>query len=199
MTDWDNANSHMDAISQYSKVYLGGYGFGAVAGYKDENVLLFIMDKETMEDFCVRPQTRIGLTAAATLCKDGCQLTKGMDLPGRKTITMAYSQYAYIGATLEMHTLYTARPFHNMKYYSKKAKTADIIYKAGHVELPEDSLVPDIHMKLNLLAKGETWVAGDTDRGKALRHIKIAKEADKNVKEELKNSRHKGVVFPKEG
>eukprot|EP00977_Amphora_coffeiformis_P009385 scaffold2168_cov180-Amphora_coffeaeformis.AAC.4 len=174
-------------------VYLGGYGFGPVIGYKDENVLLFIMDAETMQDFTERPQTRIGLTAASTLCRSGCQLTKGIDLPGKKTVTIAYSQYAYVGATLEMHSLYTARPFHNTKFYGKKATTADIIYKPGHVTIPKDTLIPDIVRKLDLLAKGETWVAGEMDRSKTMRHIDIAKKAEKTVKEELKNSRHNAV------
>jgi lipid-binding SYLF domain-containing protein len=44
-------------------IAVGGTSFGAVIGGKRDNSLIFIMDEETLLDFCKRPQSRIGVDA----------------------------------------------------------------------------------------------------------------------------------------
>jgi len=168
--------------------HIAGYGFGAALGKKDEDVLIFIMDDASMKDFAHRPQTRIGVTAALNVGKTGCEVEKGMNttFEGKDTIMVRYTKGAFTGATLEMGTLDTAQDSQNHKFYGKKVTVKDVLFKKDSVTLPKDSLIPDIHDKLGMLARGETWVPGDVDRSRSGRHYQIAKEAEKEAKKEGK-------------
>ena len=110
-------------------VYNGGYGFGALAGKKDDNVLIFIMDAESMDDFASRPQTRIGVVASMTVGKMGGEASQGMDLPKKGTITYSFTKGAYTGLSLEMGTLETLRAKQNSTFYGVKASPSDILFE----------------------------------------------------------------------
>lgn len=168
-------------------VYNGGYGFGATAGKKTENVLIFIMDDASMEDFVTRPQTRIGVVAAMTLCKMGGESSQGMELPNKGTITYSFTKGAFAGLSLEMGTLETLQAKQNRKFYGNKASPAEILFEEGAVEIPQDSLIPDIHKKLGQLAAGETWVAGDEDFRKSTNAREQAIQAEHELKIQNKN------------
>jgi lipid-binding SYLF domain-containing protein len=166
-------------------VYQGGYGFGAILGKKKDDVLIFIMDEESMKNFAMRPQTRIGVTAALTMGKCGGEINQGMELPKKGTITVSFSKGVYTGISIEMGTLETARNRQNETFYGKHVKLSQILFKKDSVDIPEDSLIPDIHKKLALLAKGETWVAGELDRSKST-HVQIlADKADEQAKQKV--------------
>lgn len=172
-------------------IYSAGYSFGPLLGKKDDNLLIFIMDEESMKDFAVRPQTRIGVTAALTLGKHGGEVNRGMDLPKKGTITKVFTHGVFTGASIEMGTLETARDRQNAAYYGKKVKPSQVLFEKNSVTLPEESLVPDIHKKLGLLARGETWVPDDVDKSKSGHFYLLAKQAEE---EEKKKAKHAGAT-----
>lgn len=167
-------------------IYSGGYGFGAVFGKKNDNVLIFLMDDESMKDFAARPQTRIGVTASMVLCKLGGEIGKGMDrtFEGKDTRTVRISNGAFTGITLEMGTLETSRLKQNHDFYNKNVSVSQILFDENSVEFPKDSLIPDIHKKLGKLARGETWVPGDLDRSRSGQFYQLAVQAEQEAEKE---------------
>jgi hypothetical protein len=111
------------------------------------------------------------------------QYYKHMELPKKGTITVSFSKGVYTGMSIEMGTLETARNQQNETFYGKQVKISQILFKKDAVDIPQDSLIPDIHKKLALLANGETWVAGELNRSKSS-HIQIlADQADEQAKQ----------------
>ena len=100
------------------------------------------------------------------------QFYKHMELPKKGTITVSFSKGVYTGMSIEMGTLETARHQQNETFYGKQVKISQILFKKDTVDKPEDSLIPNIHKKFALLAKGDTWVAGELDRSKSS-HVQI--------------------------
>ena len=106
-----------------------------------------------------------------------------MELPKKGTMTVSFSKGVYTGMSIEMGTLETARNQQNETFYGKQVKISQILFKKDAVDIPQDSLIPDIHKKLALLANGETWVAGELNRSKSS-HIQIlADQADEQAKQ----------------
>jgi lipid-binding SYLF domain-containing protein len=167
-------------------VYAGGYAFGALLGKKDDDVFIFIMDDESMKDFATRPQTRLGATAAFSLGRRGGEVSKGTDLPNKGTVTVSMSSGVYTGVGLEMGTLETSRDRQNEAFYGKKAKPSQILFSKDAVALPKDSLIPDIHEKLEMLARGETWLPGEEEKSRSEHFLAEADKAEEEAKVEQK-------------
>ena len=60
----------------------------------------------------------------------------------------------------------------------KKASTEQILFDKDHVHVPEGSLVSDIHEKLGMLARGETWTPGILDQSRSSQAYQIAELAE---------------------
>jgi len=176
------AKNEEGAWSPPVAVYVAGYAFGALLGKKDDDILIFIMDDESVKDFAKKPQTRIGATAAFSVGKIGGEVAAGMDLPNKGTVTVSLSNGIYTGFGLEMGTLETVRDSHNEVFYGKKLKPPQILFEKDAAPLPEDSLIPDIHKKLNMLSLGETWIPGEEDVSRSEHFLKEAEKAEESVK-----------------
>lgn len=152
-----------------SAVAVLGYGGGILAGADHQDALIFIMDQATLKDFCTRPQTRLSPLAAATLGKNFSRQTDvGLDAPDKGTVSVYFSKGLFVGAELEMGTL-DCRDQQNKKFYDKDVQPWDILTKDDAVTIPQDSGVPDLHRKLEMLAQGKTWTPSDVDVNKSER------------------------------
>ena len=152
-----------------SAVAVLGYGGGVLAGADHQDALIFIMDAATLKDFCTRPQTRLSPLAAATIGKNfSRQADVGLEAPDKGTVSVYFSKGLFVGAELEMGTL-DSRDKQNTKFYGKDVQPWDILTKDNAVTIPQDSGIPDLHRKLEMLAQGKTWTPGDVDVDKSER------------------------------
>ena len=177
-----------------SSISIGGTTLGAVAGGKRENVLIFIMDDETLIDFAKYPQTRIALDTALTAGKCGGSLNCGMEAPNKGTISVRFNTGVYFGLGLQMATLGMANEQNNEFYTEeeqeevedagkdpdidedKRIKAKDILLKKNKVKIPEDTQIPDLYEKLRKLANGETWEPGQEDISRSLQFAQVAQK-----------------------
>ena len=164
-------------------VYNGGYSFGPVGGYKQDNYLIFLMDDESMQDFADRPQSRIGVVGSCTIGGTGGEVERGMNktFRGQNSVTVLISKGAFTGVGIEMETFDTCQEKQNNDFYGNHASVNDILFTKGAVEPPKDSLIPDIHSKLRKLARGETWIPGDLDRSRSGRFYQLVENAEGNA------------------
>eukprot|EP00529_Nitzschia_sp_RCC80_P027032 CAMPEP_0113457046 /NCGR_PEP_ID=MMETSP0014_2-20120614/9202_1 /TAXON_ID=2857 /ORGANISM="Nitzschia sp." /LENGTH=274 /DNA_ID=CAMNT_0000348521 /DNA_START=70 /DNA_END=894 /DNA_ORIENTATION=- /assembly_acc=CAM_ASM_000159 len=153
-----------------SAVAVGGTSFGAVLGGKRDNSIIFIMTDEAMTDFVERPQSRIALDAAGTAGNHGGSVNVGMD---QETVTYTTTSGMYVGASVRMATMEPPSA-QNASFYGKEVKAKDILCTPGAVELPENSQVPDIYEKLDMLAKGETWMPNDESLSRSRHFLDLA-------------------------
>lgn len=70
----------------------------------------------------------------------------------------------------------------NEAFYGKKVKAKDILYVEGAVTLPDNSQVPDIYKKLEMLAMGETWTPGDEDLNRSRHFLQQAQSSSLRFK-----------------
>ena len=138
------------------------------------------MDQESVKDFAKRPQTRIGLSAALSVARMGGEANQGNDTTfvGKNTITVMLTNGIFTGVSLEMGTLETVRDEQNAVFYGKKVSTAQILFEKGHVQVPQGSLVTDIHEKLAMLARGETWTPDILDQSRSSQAYQLAELAE---------------------
>ena len=155
-----------------------GYSFGAILGKRDDDILIFIMDKKSMEEFVKMPQTRMGVTAALNIGRFGGQVSQGLELPNKGTITVSFSKGIFTGGGIDVGTLETTRDEVNETFYKQKAKASQILFKKGAVTIPEESMVPDIHEKLQWLAEGKTWTPGAEDIDRSSHYLSLALHAE---------------------
>jgi len=191
----DYENEGEQTWSAPSAVSVGGIATGAVFGGKRDNCLIFLMDDEVMEDFVVRPQSRIALDAAIALGPWGGEASVGMDLPDKGTITVTFPHGAFAGLGLQVATL-DSTDVQNKHFYGKPVSPMEIVTAAPDsavVQIPPNSQIPDLHAKLELMAKGEPWVPSHQD---VKRSIRFAEEAQTQsvrfVKGELGASERSG-------
>ena len=186
--DEEKGNEHNADEDEWSPpvaVYNGGYSFGLVAGYKQDNYLIFLMDNESLQDFADRPQSRIGVVGSCTLGRSGGEVERGMNktFRGQDSITVLISKGAFTGMGIEIETFETCQASQNHEFYGNKATVNDILFEKGSVETPKESLIPDLQSKLRKLARGETWRPGDLDRSRSGHFYMLAQEAEKKAKE----------------
>lgn len=177
-------DSKEDEWSPPVAVYNGGYSFGPVGGYKQDNYLIFLMDDESMQDFADRPQSRIGIVGSCTLGSCGDEVERGMNktFRGQDSVTVLISKGAFTGFGVEMETFETCQEAQNHEFYGKQVSVNDILFEKGSVEIPKDSLVDDIHSKLRKLARGETWVPGDLDRSRSAKVYDMVQKSESKKK-----------------
>ena len=182
--DEEEGDIKEDEWSPPVAVYNGGYSFGPVGGYKQDNYLIFLMDDESLQDFADRPQSRIGIVGSCTAGSAGGEVERGMNktFRGADSITVLISKGVFTGFGIEMETFETCQESQNHEFYGKHAKVNDILFEKGAVELPKDSLVSDIHSKLRKLARGETWIPGDLDRSRSGRFYNLVENAESKRK-----------------
>lgn len=191
----DGASEDASTWSAPSATSVGGISTGALIGGKRDNCLIFLMDDEAMEDFVMRPQSRIALDVAIALGRLGGEKSVGMDLPDKGTITVTFPHGAFAGLGLQVATL-DSTDVQNHQFYGKTVSPMEIVTAAsdGAVkQILSNTQVPDLYDKLDLMAKGEPWVPSDQDIKRSTRFaVEAHKKSIKFVKGELDESKSSG-------
>lgn len=169
----DGNNEDQYEWSLPSAVGMAGYSMGVVAGGKVDRVLSFIMDDETMDDFIARPQTRMGLDATFAAGKAGGDANLGID---QGTVSIFFSTGAFAGLSLQMGTM-TFQKKQNEVFYGKENIHGKDVMVGSELKPPEESQIPDLHKKLEQLARGETWVPSQDDLQRSSHFLNKAQEA----------------------
>lgn len=191
------------AWSAPAAVAAGGYNMGLLAGAKTESVIVFIMvslrwhvtwfltnsivsrksflrtfqNDETLKDMATRPLTRLGLDSSLTCGNKGGTAACGLEAPNRGTITFSLTSGAFAGLSVQMGTLGKSDK-QNQVFYGDKVTAKNILIDktAG---APEGGQIPELYKKLDLLAKGETWVPGQDDLKKSQMYLQKAQQSSR--------------------
>ena len=171
--DDDNASKEKPQWSPPSAVLVNGFSMGALVGAKNDSVMVFIMDDETMKDFAQRPQSRIGLEVSLAVGTFGG--SKNIDIDqGAVSLTLTKGGFASLG--LQLGTLVN-QDKQNRHFYNKpKITPAQILFEDA-VQASTDSQVPDLYKKLDHLYMGETWVATKEDIDRSSRFLEASVHA----------------------
>ena len=156
-----------------SSLSAGGYSMGAVAGAKTDNVLVFIKDDETLQDFIHKVQTRMGLTSHLALGSKGGDKAVGIDAKGTESYVLTSGVFG--GFALELGTMGVEN--NQNKVFYKRDVSANGILNKDRVEIDPESQIPDLHRKLDMLQAGTSWTPSEDDIAKSSRHGEMAKQA----------------------
>jgi len=137
-------------------VGLTGMGFGLLAGASVKDVVMFLMDDQTVNSFTSENGLKIGSQLELTV---GIGRTgKGdFDITGRGVgvpISIAYTKGAFAGFNLEGAVL-GARHAANKAFYGQTTTPRDIIIEKRY-PIPADkvTMLPEVYDKLDKLSKG---------------------------------------------
>eukprot|EP00977_Amphora_coffeiformis_P002786 scaffold526_cov159-Amphora_coffeaeformis.AAC.2 len=178
-----------DTWSAPAAVAAMGYGGGALIGGEVDDILIFLMNREVLMDFAIHPQTRLNLTAEATVGTHGHEVNLGLEADHHNTVSVVFSKGLFGGFGAEMGTLQVIKKA-DAKFYNSRASTLDILFKDNAVQVPADKGVEELHRKLQMLAEGQTWVPGAEDVDKSERLRQKAEHAAEEVKQDLKEEIH---------
>lgn len=150
---WDGSWSPPCAVG------ITGIGFGLLVGASVKDVVMFLMDEETLESVTSEKGLTVGSQVELTVGLG--RTAKGdMDLTGRGVgmpISIAFTKGAFAGFNLEGAVL-GARHKVNESFYEKSRVTPRDILVGGEVEMPEGkiTLIKEVCEKLNKLSEGAT-------------------------------------------
>lgn len=157
-----------------SAVLVNGFSMGALVGAKNDSVMIFIMDDETMQDFAERPQSRIGLDVSLAVGKVGGAKNVGMD---QGAVSLTLTRGIFAGLSLQLGTL-VHQEKQNEHFYNKKMPPKSILLEDS-VQAPASSQVPDLYKKLDQLYMGLTWVPTAEDLERSSRFLEASEHASK--------------------
>uniref|UniRef100_A0A7S1YGF1 Ysc84 actin-binding domain-containing protein n=1 Tax=Grammatophora oceanica TaxID=210454 RepID=A0A7S1YGF1_9STRA len=148
---------------------LTGVGWGFIAGLSMKDVMVFILDDSTMQSVAGDVGIKFSGQGEATAGPFGRSAEVGVALSNSGaggTVSVAFSKGAFGGISIE-GALCAPRTAVNKNFYNDPNISAQqILFQNESVNLPSDNtLMPEIYKKLNLLAKGET-VAEPTEEEK---------------------------------
>jgi len=104
--------------------------------------------------------SQLGITAGPVGREIGGDLNFSYDR-GDLALSYSFSKGLFAGINLE-GAVVGARPKVNKKFYGKDVKASEILYDRS-VVIPENSDIPDLHKKLDLLKEGKTNEQKDED------------------------------------
>lgn len=129
-----------------------GTGWGIGMGITVQDILIFIMDKDTLHGL---GNSRMGLSLGAHV---GITVGVGRNASftlGRKggTVSIAFTKGAYAGASLD-GGLIGVRPGVNEKFYGKPVKSLDILMGNEELQLPKERemIMDEIYETLSILS-----------------------------------------------
>lgn len=151
-------------FSNPSACGLAGAGWGALAGGSLKDVMVFILDPQTLDKIAYdKLGLKVGAQGEATLGPlvgrtyqfDANLSEKGFGT----TISVAFTRGAFVGLSIEGGIL-GCRHGVNETFYGRKVTPTEIF--DGSVEIPTDkvTVLDRVHEKLDKLVKGETRFVG---------------------------------------
>ena len=169
-------------------IMTAGYSMGVLAGGRVDSTLIFIMDDATLEDFCKKPQSHMGLTGALAAGTKGGTVAVGVDSGGAVSFSLTRGVFAGLG--VQLGTLEDA-PTQNHIFYGQKVSTKTILFNDNKVKVDPESQIPDLHDHLNMLVEGISWLPTTQDLDKSKHFSEMAEESSRHFVE--KSSRHLNV------
>jgi SH3 domain-containing YSC84-like protein 1 len=140
-------------------IMVAGYSMGVLAGGKVDSTLIFILDQATLEDFCKKPQMRLGLTGGLSAGTKGGTGALGVDTGGAVSFSLTHGVFAGLG--VQLGSLGEA-PAQNEVFYGKKLNSQSIVLD-NQVKIDPTSQIPNLHKRLNMLVEGISWEPSDED------------------------------------
>jgi lipid-binding SYLF domain-containing protein len=137
-------------------VGLTGMGFGLLAGASVKDVLMFLVDEQSVQAVTSDNGLKVGAQLELTL-GIGRTAKGDFDLSGRGVgvpISIAFTKGVFGGFNLE-GSIVGARHNVNKTFYGKQCTPRDILVE-GRCAVPEGkvTLLPEVYEKLNKLAQG---------------------------------------------
>eukprot|EP00542_Grammatophora_oceanica_P017174 CAMPEP_0194054074 /NCGR_PEP_ID=MMETSP0009_2-20130614/52341_1 /TAXON_ID=210454 /ORGANISM="Grammatophora oceanica, Strain CCMP 410" /LENGTH=279 /DNA_ID=CAMNT_0038702441 /DNA_START=9 /DNA_END=848 /DNA_ORIENTATION=- len=176
---------------------LTGVGWGFIAGLSMKDVMVFILDQATMDSVSGDVGIKFGGQAEATAGPFGRSAQMGVEISNAGaggTVSVAFSKGAFGGISIE-GAVCAPRTAVNKKFYDDPDISAQkiLFQEESDVNLPsEDTLMPEIYKKLDLLAQGTT-VAEPTEEEQEKVSAKF-EEAEKKGEEVAANAEEHDVV-----
>lgn len=164
-------------------VGLTGVGFGLLAGGSVKDVVMFLMDDQTVNSFTSENGLKVGSQLELTV---GIGRTgKGdFDITGRGVgvpISIAYTKGAFAGFNLE-GALIGARHAANKAFYGQTTTPRDIIIDKRY-GIPADkvTMLPEVYDKLDKLSKGVEAEPAPAEEAKKAAAASAAEKASESI------------------
>jgi lipid-binding SYLF domain-containing protein len=148
-----------------SALCMADVGVGGVLGAEKSDIIMVMVGDDVVHEMSAMAQLKLGLNlsiVAGPLTKkgEGYDREAAFHLSPRGTgVTYCY---AHSAGTFIAHEVTAGvlleRGYVNAEFYNSAAKPIDILFKKGSVEIPEESRVPELHKKLEMIVKGESSV-----------------------------------------
>jgi SH3 domain-containing YSC84-like protein 1 len=156
------------AWSAPSAIGLTGIGWGFIAGASMKDVMVFLLEDAAVAATAGDAGLKIGGQAELTAGNFGRSAEASANISNRGaggTVSVSFSKGFFGGISLEGAIL-APRTGVNETYYASSASPSQILFEDA-VEVKQESLMPEIYKKLNMLANGETSEGPDaTEKAK---------------------------------
>jgi len=141
-----------------SAVGLAGVGFGFMFGAETKDILILIMDSNTLKaysgDGVIKFGGQVGITAGPVGREIDASVALGNAGAGG-AFAYTFAQGLFGGCALEGAAI-GARKGENDRFYGKVAPPHAVLFEKGAVAPPADSGIDDLWKKLELLKEGRT-------------------------------------------
>jgi lipid-binding SYLF domain-containing protein len=141
-----------------SALGLTGVGWGFIVGASVKDLMVFVFDEQAVNTLAGDMGIKIGAQAEVTVGPWGRTVDANLNLSNGgigSTFTVAYTKGFFGGLSIEGAALGTRKAV-NEKFYNSTASPKQILFE-DRVEVPSDNtLMPEVYRKLEMLAKGET-------------------------------------------
>lgn len=169
-----------------SALSLTGVGFGVLVGAETKDILIILADEQAVNTMAGERQIKLGGELGITTGPVGEQIGGFKNVSrhsGNHALSYSFSKGLFVGIDLKGAVL-GAKSKVNKKFYGKEVKPKEILCDRV-VATPENSGIPDLHKKLDLLKQGKTseLTEGEVEKKEQLRSA--AEKAEEDAKEEL--------------
>lgn len=166
-----------------SAIGMGGVGFGALFGAAIKDVLVLLIDDESVQAMAANNQIKLGGEIGVAIGPVGREMEGQFNFSGKgagMALTYTFSKGLFGGAGVEGAVL-RGRGKENERFYGQPATPTEILLE-GKVTAPEGKGIEDLHRKLELMRRGKTLVPTDEEKETKEKLRAEAEEAGKAAK-----------------
>lgn len=146
-----------------SAICMADVGVGGVLGAKKSDIIMVMVGDDVVHEMSAMVQVKLGVNlslVAGPLTKKGEDFDRNAAFHlSPKGVGVTYC-YAHSAGTFVAHEVTAGvlleRGYVNAEFYNSAVKPIDILFKKGSVDIPEESRIPELHKKLEMLVKGES-------------------------------------------
>lgn len=168
-----------------SAIGLAGVGWGFLMGGAIKDVMIFLMDKDTVDTYSGTAQAKLGAQGNVTIGPIGRDAEVAVTASNQGvggTVSVAFSKGGFIGFSLQGAIL-GPRDAVNATFYGKELSPRQILF-SDEFTVPDETHIPDIHRKLNQLSEGLTALPTEEEKEKSEKLLAEAEEKAKSVPKE---------------